>query len=211
MVSSLVCTSLNSRSGRLEIDKAGALASRPGDLAAANCENSPFNSRRTPSDLPLGPPSGRSGGLKQLHQIALRVLERCDPYGTVIRGVLEELDPGVLQALPVTRKVVAGETDHMPSRIGIATMHLAVRAQPEPAEDYETGRFRGHLESQNVPIKWQQAIQVFAPDRRSAQPCDHRGGSYLAPRQRRSVECCPFGCWELNDGLVARSTRRSTC
>ena len=69
----------------------------------------------------------------------------------------------------------------MPSRVGIATMHLAVRAQPEPAEDYETGRFRGHLESQNVPIKWQQVIQVFAPDACSAQPCDHRGGPSWRP------------------------------
>src|SRR5262245_39726699 len=67
-------------------------------------------------------------------------------------------------------------------------MHLAVRAQPEPAEDYETGRFRGHLESQNVPIKWQQIIQVFAPDRCSAQRRDHRGVPSWRPRQRRSVE-----------------------
>src|SRR5262245_25616345 len=91
--------------------------------------------------LPSGPRSGRSGGLKQLHQIALRVLQRRDPYGTVIRGILDELDPSVLQAFPVARKVVARETDHVSRRVGIATMHVAVRAQPEPAEDYETGRF----------------------------------------------------------------------
>src|SRR5262249_15590992 len=120
-------------------------------------------------------------GLKQLHQIALRVLERRDPYGTVIRGILDERDSRVLQAFPVRRKVVARETDHVPGRVGIATMHLAVRAQPEPAEDYETGRLRGHLESQNVPIKWQQVIQVFAPDRCSAQACDHRGGPSQRP------------------------------
>src|SRR5262249_19050871 len=45
----------------------------------------------------------------------------------------------------------------------------------------ETGRFRGHLESQNVPIECQQVIQVFAPDRCSAQPCDHRGGPSWRP------------------------------
>src|SRR5262249_48985798 len=142
--------------------------------------------------LPSGPRSGRSGGRNQLPQIALRVLERRDPYGTVIRGILDELDPGVLQAFPVARKVVARETDHVSRRVGIPTMHLAVRAQPEPAEDYETGRFRGHLESQNVPIKCQQVIQVFAPDRCSAQPCDHRSGPSQRPVSAVWSNATPF-------------------
>src|SRR5262249_59054783 len=95
---------------------------------------------------------------------------------------------------------IARETDHVPSRVGIATMHLAVRAQPEPAEDYETGRFRGHLESQNVPIKWQQVIQVFAPDACSAQPCDHRGGPSWRPLSAVPSNGYAFRCAELAMG-----------
>src|SRR5262249_5449149 len=79
-------------------------------------------------------PSGRSCGLEQLHQIALRILERRDSYRAVVRGILDELDPGVPQAFPIAREIVARETDHVPSRVGIGAVHLAMRAQPEPAE-----------------------------------------------------------------------------
>src|SRR5262249_13876238 len=51
---------------------------------------------------------------------------------------------------------------------------LAVRAQPERAEDHDAWRLRRHLESQNVTIERQKVVQVFAPDRCPAQPCDHQ-------------------------------------
>lgn len=102
--------------------------------------------------------------------------------------------PASFRRFPVPLKVIARETDHVSSRVGIATVNLTVRAQPEPTEDHEAGCLRGHLESQNVPIKRQQVVQVFAPDRCSAQPCDHRGGPFLAPS-------APFG------GMVPFSMR----
>src|SRR4029453_4580163 len=107
-------------------------------LPAATAPGKLLGNHTCPSTIQgLRCPSGRSCGLKQLHQITFRILERRDPYRAVVRGILDELDPGVPQAFPVAREVVARETDHVPSRVGIGTVHLAMRAQPEPAEYHE--------------------------------------------------------------------------
>src|SRR5262249_40356606 len=59
--------------------------------------------------------SSRSRRLKQLHQIAIRILERRDPYGAVVGRIFDEFDPGILETFPVPRKVIACETNHVAS------------------------------------------------------------------------------------------------
>src|SRR5262245_18901988 len=70
-----------------------------------------------------------------------------------------------------------------------------MRAQPEAGEYHEAGRLGGQLESENVSIKRQQVVQVFAPDGCSAQPCDHRGGSFLAPISALRSNSTAFDAW----------------
>jgi len=67
--------------------------------------------------------------LQELDEVAIRILQGRDPHGAVVCGILDELDPGLLQALPIRPDVVARESDHVSRRVAVAAMHLAVRPQ----------------------------------------------------------------------------------
>src|SRR5262249_12871849 len=69
--------------------------------------------------------------LDELDQVAFWIFQRRDPQGAVVLRLLDELDPGGLQSLPLRGDVVGHEADHVPGRIGVASVHLAVRAQRE--------------------------------------------------------------------------------
>src|SRR5262245_36227190 len=95
--------------------------------------------------------------LQELHQVALGVLERRDPGAAVVRWILDELDPGRLQTLPVGIQVVGGEGGHVPRGIYVLASHLAVRAQREPrgpfvTEDDEALDLLAHLQAQQVTV-----------------------------------------------------------
>src|SRR6266540_768527 len=121
--------------------------------------------------------------LQQLDEVPLGVLQGRDPNVAVVCRILDELDPGTLQSLPVRPDVVGPESDHVPRRVGVTPVHLAVRPQRERrrsqlAEHDEPRALRSHLEAEDVTIEGQQVLYVFAPDARPAQSLDHRHDSF---------------------------------
>src|SRR5512145_973857 len=95
-------------------------------------------------------------------------------------GIFDELDASLFQPLPIRENVIAGEPDHVPGRIVVATMHFAMSAQSQCgsiesilAENDKARRFVNNLESKHIPIKWQQVIQIFTPKRYTAKLLDH--------------------------------------
>src|SRR5262249_34442398 len=97
--------------------------------------------------------------------------------------ILDELDAGTLQSLPVRPHVISREGDHVPRRVGVASVHLAMRPQrkrrrTQLAEDDEPWALESYLEAQEVPIEGQQVLQVLAPDACPAQSLDHRNDSF---------------------------------
>src|SRR5690349_20648514 len=132
-----------------------------------------------PADLPSG-----LQRLQQLNQVPLGVLEGRDAQIPVVRGIFHELDACLLQSLPVRPDIVGREGDHVARRIRIAAAHLAVGAQgkggrPQVAEHDEPGVLESHLEAEDITVKRQQILHVFAPDAGASQSLDHLGTSPL--------------------------------
>src|SRR2546427_7296690 len=69
--------------------------------------------------------------LQELDEVPFRIFQSRDPYVAIVRCVLDELDARVLQPLAVRRDIVCRQPDHVPRRVGISTMHVAMRAESE--------------------------------------------------------------------------------
>src|SRR5229473_4208043 len=133
--------------------------------------------------LSPGSAMSRLQWLQQLDQVPFGVPQGRDPHVGVVRRILDELDPGTLQSLPVRPDVVGPEGYHVPRRVAVASVHLAVRPQRERrrsqiAEHDEPRALEAHLEAEDVAIEGQQVLHVFAPDARPTQSLDHGHNSF---------------------------------
>jgi hypothetical protein len=112
--------------------------------------------------------------------------------GLVLLAVMLPLAATIMRRGPATLglgpdggpDVVGREAHHVARGIGIASAHLAVRAQRERrrvevAEHDESRDLNAHREAQHVAVERQQVAQVLAPDRCSRQPLDHRGSPFM--------------------------------
>src|SRR5678816_3047829 len=90
------------------------------------------DARKTPvTSSPRASWSALRRPLQELDQVTLGIPQGGDAVLAVVGRILDELDPGVLQALPVRPDVVGREAHHVTRGIGVAPAHLAVRAQRE--------------------------------------------------------------------------------
>src|SRR5262245_45989145 len=151
-------------------------------------------------------PGSALDGLEQLDHVALRILKGRDPQLPVIRRPLDDLDACGLEPLPLGVDVVGAEAHHVPSGVLVLAMYLAMGAEPQRrlavlTEHDESRRPDRYREAQQIAIERQQVLEVFTPDRCSADTRDHG----CPPRWNHS-RIAP----ESLDAIALRAPRRSS-